>query len=102
MPAWPRKRVSPIIEESQSEKDDAQSETSSQHSPANERQTNIDNRVMPFFEPMNFHTKAFTFLLLLGLASLASAPIEAELDEIADLLRKHGAKTGEELKAEGK
>ena len=51
---------------------------------------------------MNFHTKAFTFLLLLGLASLASAPIEAELDEIADLLRKHGAKTGEELKAEGK
>ena len=27
---------------------------------------------------------------------------EAERTEIADLLRKHGGKTGEELKAEGK
>ena len=29
-------------------------------------------------------------------------PAEAEIKETADLLRKHGAKTGEELKAEGK
>ena len=28
--------------------------------------------------------------------------IEEDYTEIADLLRKHGAKTGEELKAEGK
>jgi len=27
---------------------------------------------MPFFKQINFHTKAFTFLLLLGLASLAT------------------------------
>ena len=29
-------------------------------------------------------------------------PIKAAKNETADLLRKHGAKTGEELKAEGK
>jgi len=28
--------------------------------------------------------------------------LKADDDEIADLLRKHGGKTGEELKAEGK
>jgi hypothetical protein len=27
---------------------------------------------MPLFEQISFHTKAFTFLLLLGLASLAT------------------------------
>jgi len=28
--------------------------------------------------------------------------LKADDDEIADLIRKHGGKTGEELKAEGK
>ena len=31
-----------------------------------------------------------------------SAEVEASKKELADLLRKHGGKTGEELKAEGK
>ena len=33
---------------------------------------------------------------------LDSPEFEASMKEIADLLRKHGAKTGAELKAEGK
>ena len=31
-----------------------------------------------------------------------TTPLDSAKGEIADLLRKHGAKTGEELKAEGK
>ena len=33
---------------------------------------------------------------------LDSPKFEASMKEIADLLRKHGGKTGEELEAEGK
>ena len=35
-------------------------------------------------------------------ANIGETPMDYAKDEIADLLRKHGGKTGEELKVEGK
>ena len=38
----------------------------------------------------------------IGGMTLLDWAIEEDFDEIAEVLRKHGGKTGEELKAEGK
>ena len=35
-------------------------------------------------------------------SNIGETPMDYAKDEIADLLRKHGGKTGEELKVEGK
>ncbi|SVC81135.1 uncharacterized protein METZ01_LOCUS333989, partial [marine metagenome] len=52
------------------------------------------------------HKEIVELLIFNGVDANASDPQvrekSIEMYEVADLLRKHGAKTGEELKAEGK
>jgi len=53
------------------------------------------------------HKKTVELLLAKGAdvnvkSKFGETPLDYALGEIADLLRKHGGKTGEELKAEGK
>jgi len=72
-----------------------------------------DNGVTPLHDAVTFGHKEIVELLIAEGASVNTqaalfgwTPLDAAIinkkTEIADLLRKHGGKTGEELKAEGK